>query len=118
MDQHLNGAGERTDPVASAVDEVRAELAARRAAGEIPELPAGELERQFSAVVEAADGAFADEPPLDPGGLAELARMATWEPRRGGLRGRTFGGLRWLWSRAVGSIVRRQVAPWAQRSTA
>jgi len=118
MDQKLNGAKQRIDPVTAAIDEVRADLAARRAAGEIPELPPGELERQFSAVVEAADGLFVDEPPLDASGLAPVADMATWEPPRTGFRGRTVGRLRWLWSRAVGSIVRHQVAPWAHRTTA
>ena len=73
MDQKLNGAKRRIDPVTAAIDEVRADLAARRAAGEIPELPPGELERQFSAVVEAADGLFVDEPPLDASGLAPVA---------------------------------------------
>ena len=117
MDQKLNGAKRRIDPVADAIDDVRADLAARRAAGEIPELPPGELERQFSAVVEAADGLFVDEPPLDASNLAPLAAMATWEPPQNGLRGRTVGRLRWFWSRAVGTVVRRQVAPWAHRTT-
>ena len=76
MDQKLNGAKRRIDPVADAIDEVRADLAARRAAGEIPELPPGELERQFSAVVEAADGLLR--------GRAAPRRQRPGAPRRDG----------------------------------
>jgi len=116
MEPSPNGIGRPPDQLAAALDEVKAELAARRAAGEIPELRAGELDRQFSAVIETVDGTLLDEPDVDTEGLRPLAELPTYEPGRRGLVG-LLAPLTSFWSRLVGAIVRRQVAPFAQRST-
>lgn len=117
MEPSPNGTRRRPDPVAAALDEVKADLAARRAAGELPELREGDLDRQFSAVVETLDGTLLDQPAIDLSAMGHQAHLATFEPGAGGLVGRLLRPLKAFWSRAVGYVVRRQVGPYAQRST-
>ena len=106
MEPSPNGIGRPPDQLVVALDEVKAELAARRAAGEIPEVRAGELERQFSAVIETVEGTFVDQPEIDIAGLHPLADMATFVPGRGqGLVARVLAPLLAFWSRAVGTCL-------------
>lgn len=105
------------DPVADAVAEVRADLAGRRAAGAVPHLPAGELDRQFEAVIEAVDAGIVEEPPLALGLLPGAAHLETWQPPTAGIKGRLLGRLLHLWSRLVGAVVRRQVEPFSRQAT-
>ncbi|MCU1498390.1 MAG: hypothetical protein JWM47_2343 [Acidimicrobiales bacterium] len=105
------------DPVADAVEQVRADLAARRASGAVPHLPVGELDRQFEAVIEAVDAGIVEEPPLALGLLPGAAYLETWRPPTGGIKGLLFGRLLHLWSRLVGAVVRRQVEPFSQQAT-
>lgn len=105
------------DPVADAVEEVRADLAARRASGALPHLPAGELDRQFEAVIEAVDAGIVEEAPLTLGMLPGAAHLETWRPPTGGIKGLLFGRALHLWSRLVGAVVRRQVEPLARATT-
>ncbi|HEX2575007.1 MAG TPA: hypothetical protein VHK88_01575 [Aquihabitans sp.] len=102
-------------PVDQVVEQVRHDLAARRRAGELPHLPAGELDRQFSAVIEAVDAGLVEEAALDPGDLAGLAVLETWRPPGGGLTGRLTRPIVHVWSRLVGALVRRQVEGFSRR---
>lgn len=104
------------DVVMSVVDEVRRDLAGRRARGEIPSFPAGELDQQFSAVVEAVEAGLVEQAPLDPGGLRHAAQLPTWQPAGGGAR-RLVGLLIRPLVRVVGALVRRQVSEFALRAT-
>lgn len=105
------------DSVAATVRQVRDDLAAKRASGAVPHLPVGELDRQFSAVIEAVDAGIVDEPPLALGLLPGDANLETWRPASGGLKGRLLARPMYLWSRLVGAVVRRQVAPFSERTT-
>lgn len=98
------------------VDEVRQDLATRRAAGTIPPLPDGELDRQFSAVVEAVEAGIVDEGLLPTADLGGLAVLETWRPPRTGLKGKLTGPFTHLFSRLVGAVVRRQVEAFAHRT--
>ncbi len=104
------------DSVTAVVEQVRQDLAAKRANGSIPHLPEGELDRQFSAVVEAVDAGLVEEPLLDPAGLRSLAALETWRPGRVGVKGRLTAPFINLFSRAVGAIVRRQSEAFARRT--
>ena len=103
------------DLVAGAVDQVRRELAARRGAGELPRLPAGELERHFDGVVEAVEGAVVEVAPVGVDGLRDAAVLETWRAR-GGIRNRLLAIALAPFSRLIGAVVRRQVGPFAQRA--
>lgn len=110
MTQPADGvSGTTDDPVRTAVEEVRTELAARRAAGRLPHLAVDELDRQFSAVVEAVDAGLVEEEELDTSDLAALAVLETWRPARPGF-------VAHLVSRVVGAIVRRQVSAFSMRT--
>ncbi len=111
-----SGAGPGTDLVADAVDQVRRDLARQRADGALPHLPEGELDRQFSAVVEAVDAGLVEEPPLDTADLHGLAVLETWRPPAGGLKARLTRPVVHLLSRLVGALVRRQVEAFAART--
>lgn len=116
MTQPPNGVSAMTDdPVATVVEEVRADLAARRAEGTLPHLASDELERQFTAVVEAVEAGLIDEP-LDTSDLAALAVLPTWRPARAGLAARLAAPFVHLVSRAVGAMVRRQVSAFSTRT--
>lgn len=107
------------DPVDAVVEQVRRDLAARRASGAVPPVPPGELDRHFSAVAEAADSGFVDDPPLRSDDLPALATLATWRPGAGrGPLGRALGLLVAPVARVVGLMVRRQVAAFAERTAA
>jgi hypothetical protein len=103
------------DMVTGTVAQVRRELEARRRSGELPRLPAGELERHFDGVVEAVDGALVERAPIGVDGLQDTARLETWRAR-GGLRNRVLGLVLVPFARLFGAIVRRQVGPFAQRT--
>lgn len=105
-----------TDAVTGVVEKVRRDLAAKRANGDLPHLPEGELDRQFSAVVEAVDAGLVEEPPLDTSRLAGLAALETWQPPRGGLKARLTRPLTHVVSRVVGAIVRRQLEAFASHT--
>lgn len=109
---------DRPDPVAGVVDEVRAELAERRARGELPHLAPDELDRQFDAVVEAVDAGIVEAPALDPGDLTGPAVLETWRPMgsRTGPVAKIAGLVLSPITRVVGVLVRRQVAPFTQRA--
>lgn len=106
------------DVVHEVVAGVRADLAARRADGSLPHLPEGELDRQFSAVVEAVDAGLVEEPPVDATGLRDLAVLETWRPTTPGLKGRLTRPVAHLLSRVVGALVRRQVDAFSSRTAA
>lgn len=106
------------DAVDRILEQVRQDLAAKRASGEIPELPAHELERQFTAIVEAVDAGLVEEPPLDPGSLRATSFLETWRPAGRGMKRRIARPASHAASRVVGALVRRQVQPFADRATA
>lgn len=106
------------DAVDRILDRVRRDLAAKRASGELPEPPLHELERQFTAIVEAVDAGLVEEPPLDPGILRQSSALETWRPSGPGLKRRLTRPVAHATSRAIGAVVRRQVQPFAARSTA
>ncbi|MFZ4517529.1 MAG: hypothetical protein ACOYOP_04030 [Microthrixaceae bacterium] len=107
------------DPVADVVARVRADLAERRRRGELPDLPAGELERQFDAVVEAADAGLVEEPDTDLGPLRAEAALPTWRPvPMGNPVRRVVVIVSGLLARVTGVFVRRQVGGFTQRTTA
>lgn len=121
---HVTAASLRTeaptsssDAVDRILDQVRHDLAVKRASGEIPELPVHELERQFTAIVEAVDAGLVEEPPLDPGSLRAKSTLETWRPAGRGLKRRLVGPVGHAASRVVGAVVRRQVQPFAERAT-
>lgn len=117
-DPAVTSADAAGDAVAGVVDEVRRDLAARRARGDMPELPANELDRQFSAVVEAVEAGIIEEPPLDPGDLTGPAVLETWRPMAGrsGPVARIAGVLLSPFTRIAGVFVRRQVGQFATRT--
>ncbi len=104
------------DSVAAMVQEVRDDLAAKRASGAIPHLPNGELDRQFSAVVEAVDAGLVEEPSLDTADLVAQAELPSWRPRGGGVKGLLTRPLVDLLARVVGVIVRRQVETFSRHT--
>lgn len=106
------------DAIDAALAEVRADLDGRRARGELPHLPPDELDRQFSAVVEAVDAGIVEAPPLDPGDLTGPAVLETWRPMgsRSGPVARIVGLVLSPITRVVGVMVRRQVSPFTQRA--
>lgn len=106
------------DVVDSVVRRVRADLAARRARGELPELPAGELGRQFDAVVEATDTGLVEEHPVHTEGLADAGRLPSWRPVPTGNPVRQVLALVLRFpARILGLFVRRQVGEFAFRTT-
>ncbi len=105
--------GPTGDAVDAVVDQVRQDLADRRAAGVLPHLPAGELDRQFSAVIEAVDAGLVEEPPLDAGNLATLAGLEPVQPPAGGLQGRLTRPIVPL----VGELVQGQVVGFSHKVT-
>ncbi len=120
-EQGTNGRGPEAvgDPVDAVVERVRAELAERRRRGELPQLPADEVVRQFEGVVEAVDAGLVEEPPLATDGLMEAARLPTWRPHPvGNPVRRVLALLLRFPSRAVGLVVRRQVEDFSHRSGA
>lgn len=106
------------DPVGRVVGRVQRDLAERRARGDLPSFPPDELERQFSAVVEAVDAGLVEVPPLDPGPLRSTAELRTWQhPWNGSLLRRLAGVAFRPVSRIIGVVVRRQTGPFAARTT-
>lgn len=106
------------DPVDAVVEQVRRDLEARRASGAVPPVPPGELERHFSAVAEAADSGFVDDPPLHVGDLGAPIATVTWRPGAGrGLLGRIVGRLLSPLARFIGQGVRTHVEPFVERTT-
>lgn len=103
------------DLVHDVLGEVRRDLAERRRTGELPDLPPGELGRQFGGVIEAVEGAVIEDVPIGSVGLAEAAVLESWRPT--GIRGRILGLVLWPVSRLIGAIVRRQVGPFSQRTS-
>jgi hypothetical protein len=106
------------DEVADIVGEVRRDLAARRERGELPELPEDELDRQFSAVVEAVEAGVLERPPVETGDLTGPAVLETWRPM-GGRRGPIAALVGLLLSpltRIAGLLVRRQVGEFSTRT--
>lgn len=106
------------DAIDAALAEVRAELGTRRARGELPQLPADELNRQFDAVVEAVDAGIVEAPPLATGDLNGPAVLETWRAMgsRPGPLARIVGLALSPITRVIGVIVRRQVGPFSQRT--
>lgn len=120
MDRDAEQQAPSTDEIAAAVAEVRRDLAERRARGELPHLPSDELDRQFSAVVEAVEAGLVEEPPIETGDLHGPAVLETWRPLRGrgGLAARLIGLLLSPLTRVVGVVVRRQVGEFSTRTAA
>jgi hypothetical protein len=101
------------DPVLGVVDRVRADLAARRARGELPALPADELVSHFEAV----DAGLVEQPPLEVDELTAAAALPAWRPvPTGGPLKRIAVVLIQLPARVVGLLVRRQVGDFAART--
>lgn len=119
-DSAPRGADSPSDAIDSVVAEVRRDLAERRARGELPSLPPDELDRQFSAVVEAVEAGIVEQPPLDPGDLNGPAVLETWRPMagRGGPAARLIGALLSPFTRVIGVFVRRQVGEFSTRTAA
>jgi hypothetical protein len=121
MDGEANDAAAElsTDAVDAAVAEVRRDLAERRARGDLPHLPADELDRQFSAVVEAVEAGIVEQPPLIPGDLHGPAVLESWRPMAGrGAMGKVVAALLSPVTRIVGVFVRRQVGEFSTRTAA
>ncbi|MBU6214973.1 MAG: hypothetical protein KGR17_00065 [Acidobacteria bacterium] len=105
------------DPVLGVVDRVRADLAARRARGELPSLPADELVSHFEGVVEAVDAGLVEQPPLEVDELTAAAALPAWRPvPTGGPLKRIAVVLIQLPARVIGLLVRRQVGEFATRT--
>lgn len=79
--------------VARALEEVRADLAARRASGALPRLPRDELVSHFAGVVEAVEAELLEAPPVDVDGLDAAAALHD----------------RWLARRSLGARVARRL---------
>jgi hypothetical protein len=106
------------DVVAAVVERVRADLAARRARGELPSLPDGELGRQFDAVVEATETGLVEELPVHTEGLADAGRLPSWRPAPvGNPVRRVLALLLRFPAKVLGLFVRRQVEEFAFRTT-
>src|SRR5690606_27744395 len=108
------------DVIEGVVADVRRDLAERRARGDLPALPTDELDRQFSAVVEAVEAGIVEQPPLDPGDLTGPAVLESWRPsvERGGMAMRVVDLLVSPLTRVVGFLVRRQVGNFSRRTAA
>ena len=105
------------DPVLSVVEQVRADLARRRARGELPDFPAGELERHFDGVVEAVDAGLVAETRVDTSGLAEAAALPAWAPVPTGSPIKRIAVLLIRFpARVLGLFVRRQVSEFSEQS--
>ena len=116
---HQSGPELGTDAVEDALAEVRRDLAARRERGELPHLPADELDRQFSAVVESVEAGIVEQPPLIPGDLHGPAVLESWRPMAGkGPAGRAVALLLSPVTRVIGLFVRRQVGEFSTRTAA
>jgi hypothetical protein len=108
-----------TDAVDDAVAEVRRDLAERRERGDLPHLPADELDRQFSAVVEAVEAGIVEQPPLVPGDLHGPAVLESWRPMAGrGALGKVVALALSPLTRVIGLFVRRQVGEFSTRTAA
>ncbi len=105
------------DPVLGVVEQVRADLAARRERGELPTLPPDELVSHFDGVVEAVDAGLVEQPPLDVDDLVAAAELPAWRPvpTGGPLKRIAVVAIRFP-ARVLGLIVRRQVGDFALRS--
>ena len=104
------------ETMTAVVEQIRRDLAQKRAKGSVPHLPAGELDRQFSAVVEAVDAGLVEEPALDTVGLPASAVLQTWRPAGRGVRGKLAAPFVYLFSRLVGAIIRRQLEEFTRRT--
>ncbi len=103
------------DIVHDVIADVRDELAERRRTGDLPDLPVGELDRQFDGVVEAVDGALVELDPIGSAGLVEAAALETWRPATGGAESRILALVLWPLSRLLGALVRNQVGGFSRR---
>ncbi len=108
------------DVVADALADVRADLDRRRASGDLPFLPRGELERQFAGVVEAVDSGFVSGAPIVSGDLNGPAVLQSWRPLAGrrGPVARILALVLSPLTRVSGVLVRRQVSEFSTRTAA
>lgn len=114
------GADPAADPAADvveqALDEVRRDLAARRASGELPRLPRNALSSQFAGVVEASSATLTRRSHVDVPGLGAAALLPSWRPVRGNPLKWLLGTLLRPLYALTGPFVRRQVRDFADRT--
>lgn len=104
------------DLVEQALAEVREDLAARRASGELPRLPRQAVSSQFAGVVEASSAQVARPSHVDVPGLGAAALLPNWRPPRGNPVKWLVGTLLRPLYALAGPFVRRQVRDFADRT--
>ena len=104
------------DLVAKAIQEVTAELAEKRASGELPEFPEGELSNHFTGVIEATEAGIVQQPPLDLSILNDVAQLETYitPAKSGGPMARVRNKITHRLSLFVGHAVHNQVGPFSR----
>lgn len=109
---------EHLDRVDQILAEVKGDLRARQERGELPVLPPGEVERHFSAIVDAVDAGLTEEIDFDVDTLSALAGLPNWNPTDA--EGRTAAIHRGSapLRRVVGRLVRNQVSPFSTQAVA
>lgn len=106
------------DEVAQAVAEVAADLAARRARGQLPRLPKDEMVSHFAGVVESVNARLVEEPAVDLVALRRSAELPAWTPSRPGPLGRFLALLLKPLLAVTGWLVRKQSLEFTRRTTA
>jgi hypothetical protein len=104
------------DEVARAVAEVTADLAARRARGDLPRLPKDEMVSHFTGVVESVNARILEEPPVDLAGLRRAGELPTWTPTRTDPLGRFLAVLLKPFLAVTGWLVRKQSVEFNRRT--
>ncbi|MFM7063900.1 MAG: hypothetical protein ACKO04_10485 [Actinomycetes bacterium] len=104
------------DEVARAVAEVAADLAARRARGELPRLPKDEMTSHFGGVVESVNARLVEEPTADLDALRRAAELPAWSPARTDPLGRFLGLLLKPFLAVTGWLVRKQSVDFNRRT--
>jgi hypothetical protein len=109
-DPDANGHAHPTvDIVAETVDRVRAELAERRARGELPRFPPEEMRRHFDAVVEAYEGALLQIPRVESDDRDGERTPAGMAPGRSPVPG--VSAARKMFNKAIRRLVRLLASP-------
>lgn len=104
------------DDVARAVAEVTADLAARRARGDLPRLPKDEMVSHFTGVVESVNARILEEPPVDLAGLRRAGELPTWTPSRTDALGRLLALVLKPFLAVTGWLVRKQSVEFNRRT--
>lgn len=104
------------DEVAQAVAEVAADLADRRARGDLPRLPKDELVSHFGGVVESVNARLLEEPTADLDALRRSAELPAWAPTRTDPLGRLLALLLKPFLAVTGWLVRKQSVEFNRRT--